>query len=149
MDKNKCNSCGEAPHKCSCKNKEFTKAVIEIDNPEQIILFRKVVIPESLGDDTAVPPAVGKYRNVLLKYEANNRVYIYSSDGIPTLLEMDVPQEVWDSIDELQEEIDAIPAPPTVVQTTGTSTTDVMSQKAVTDSIPLVFTTNEWNALWT
>jgi len=84
MDKNKCSSCGET--KCSCKNKDFTKAVIEIDNPEQITLMRKVVIPASMGDDTVVPPAVGKYHNVLLNYEANNKSYLYSSDGIPTLL---------------------------------------------------------------
>lgn len=86
MDKNKCSSCGEAPHKCSCKNKDFTKAVIEIDNPAQITLMRRVVIPMSMGDDTAVPPAIGKYHNVLLYYEANQKSYLYSSDGIPTLL---------------------------------------------------------------
>ena len=86
MDKNKCNSCGEAPHKCSCKNKDFTKAVIEIDNPEQITLMRRVVIPASMGDDTTVPPIVGKYHNVLLYYEANSKSYLYSSDGIPTQL---------------------------------------------------------------
>ena len=86
MDKKQCSSCGAAPHKCSCKNKEFTKAVIEIDNPEQITLMRRVVIPASMGDDTAVPPVVGKYHNVLLYYEANHKSYLYSSDGIPTLL---------------------------------------------------------------
>lgn len=86
MDKNKCSSCGEAPHKCSCKNKDFTKAVIEINNPEQITLMRKVVIPVSMGDDTTVPPVVGKYHNVLLYYEANQKSYLYSSDGIPTQL---------------------------------------------------------------
>lgn len=84
MDKNKCNSCGKP--KCSCKNKDFTKRVIEIDNPEQITLMRKVVIPASMGDDTTVPPVVGKYKNVLLFYEANSKSYLYSSDGIPTLL---------------------------------------------------------------
>lgn len=84
MDKNKCSSCGET--KCSCKNKDFTKAVIEIDNPEQITLMRRVVIPASMGDDTTVPPVVGKYHNVLLYYEANQKSYLYSSDGIPTLL---------------------------------------------------------------
>lgn len=84
MDKKQCNSCGET--KCSCKNKEFTKAVVEIDNPEQTTLMRKVVIPASMGDDTAVPPVVGKYHNVLLYYEANHKSYLYSSDGIPTLL---------------------------------------------------------------
>lgn len=100
MDKNKCNSCGET--KCSCKNKDFTKAVIEIDNPEQITLMRKVVIPASMGDDTTVPPAIGKYHNVILHYEANKHTYLYSSDGIPTLLEMDIPQEVLDRIAYLE-----------------------------------------------
>lgn len=78
-----CESCGDKPKKC---NKDFTKAVIEIDNPEQITLMRKVVIPTSMGDDTAVPPVVGKYHNVLLYYEANQKSYLYSSDGIPTQL---------------------------------------------------------------
>lgn len=40
----------------------------------------------SMGDDTVVPPAIGKYHNVLLYYEANQKSYLYSSDGIPTLL---------------------------------------------------------------
>ena len=84
MNKNKCSSCGET--KCSCKNKDFTKAVIEIGNPGQITLMRKVVVPASMGDDTAVPPVVGKYHNVLLYYEANQKSYLYSSDGIPTQL---------------------------------------------------------------
>ena len=101
MDKNKCSSCGET--KCSCKNKDFTKAVIEINNPEQITLMRRVVIPASMGDDTTVPPVVGKYKNVLLFYEANKHVYLYSSDGIPTLLETDVPQELLDKVAELDE----------------------------------------------
>lgn len=78
-----CESCGEKPKKC---NKDFTKAVIEINNPEQITLMRKVTIPASMGDDTTVPPVVGKYKNVLLFYEANSKSYLYSSDGIPTLL---------------------------------------------------------------
>lgn len=86
MDKKKCSSCGGTPHKCSCKNKEFTKAVVEINNPEQITLMRKVVIPVSMGDDTTVPPTIGKYYNVLLYYEANQKSYLYSSDGIPTQL---------------------------------------------------------------
>ena len=78
-----CESCGDKPKKC---NKDFTKAVIEIDNPEQITLMRKVTIPASMGDDTTVPPVVGKYKNVLLYYEANQKSYLYSSDGVPTQL---------------------------------------------------------------
>ena len=78
-----CESCGDKPKKC---NKDFATAVVEINNPEQITLMRRVVIPATMGDDTTVPPAIGKYRNVLLYYEANHKSYLYSSDGIPTLL---------------------------------------------------------------
>ena len=77
-----CSACGDKPK----KDKSFTKAVVEINNPGGITLIRKVVVPASMGDDTAVPPVVGKYKNVLLYYEANSKVYLYSSDGIPTQL---------------------------------------------------------------
>ena len=78
-----CSACGDGPKK---KDHSFTKAVVEINNPETLVLFRKVVIPASMGDDTAVPPVIGKYHNVLLYYEANSKSYLYSSDGIPTLI---------------------------------------------------------------
>ena len=107
-----CNACGEKPKDTA---KDFTKAVIEINNPETLVLLRKVVIPASMGTEEDVPAAIGKYHNVILHYEANRHTYLYSSDGIPTLLEMEVPQEVWDSIDELQEEIDEIKNSPDVV----------------------------------
>lgn len=107
-----CNACGEKPKNTA---KDFTKAVIEINNPETLVLLRKVVVPASMGTEEQVPAAIGKYHNVILRYEANRHVYLYSSDGIPTLLEMDVPQEVWDSIDELQDEIDEIKNNPDVV----------------------------------
>lgn len=77
-----CSACGEKPK----KDNSFTKAVVEIDNPGCITLMRKVVVPASMGDDTTVPPVVGKYHNVLLYYEANSKTYLYSSDGIPTQL---------------------------------------------------------------
>lgn len=74
---------------CGCENNkkecnDFTKAVINIENPEVLTLFHKVVIPASMGDEEAVPPAVGKYHNTLLYYEASDNSYLYSSDGIPT-----------------------------------------------------------------
>lgn len=78
-----CEFCEDKPKKC---NKDFTRTVVEIDNPEQITLIRKVTVPASMGDDTTMPPVVGKYHNVLLYYEANQKSYLYSSDGIPTLL---------------------------------------------------------------
>lgn len=90
-----CNACGDAPKK---KDNSFTKAVVEINNPETLILFRKVVVPTSMGDEEAVPPAIGKYYNVLLVYEANNNAYLYSSDGIPTRLTSDVAEDLAEKI---------------------------------------------------
>lgn len=96
-----CKTCGEKPK----KDKHFPSAVIEINNPESLVMWRKVIIPASMGDETDVPASVGKYRNVILRYEANKHTYIYSSDGIPTLLEMDVPQEVLDKIAKLETDL--------------------------------------------
>lgn len=100
-----CESCGEKPKNTA---KDFTKAVIEIDNPETLVLFRKVVIPLSMGDETQVPAAVGKYYNVLLVYEANNHAYLYSSDGIPTLLTSEVAQDLEQKIDTVANDLDAL-----------------------------------------
>lgn len=91
---------------CGCKNekketqdKGFPKAVVEITNPENIVLFRRVVIPATMGDETDVPAVAGKYYNVILEYEASGSVYIYSSDGIPTKLTL--------NIDQLEERLNA------------------------------------------
>ena len=130
-----CTACGEKPKDTA---KDFTKAVIEITNPETLVLLRKVVIPTSMGDDTDVPPAIGKYKNVILQYEANGHIYLYSSDGIPTAIEANVPQEIIDEISSLsssltqetrdrqgadtvlQREIDAIKNSPDVVDIVAT-----------------------------
>lgn len=93
-----CDSCDKKP-----KNNEscaFTKATVEINNPKQLSMFRKVVVPASMGDDIENPPKVGKYCNVILYYEANDQVYLYSSDGIPTRITVD--------IDELKAQIAAV-----------------------------------------
>lgn len=50
------------------------------------ILFRKVTIPASVGDEETDPPEPGRYRNVLLTYEAGGHSYLYSSDGVFTQL---------------------------------------------------------------
>ena len=114
-----CSACGEKPVESS---KDFTKAVIEINNPESLVLLRKVVIPASMGTEEDVPPAIGKYRNVLLQYAANDHIYLYSSDGIPTAITANIPQEILDSIAELeatdvvlQQEIDDLKNSPDVV----------------------------------
>ena len=95
-----CTSCGDKPTNTA---KDFTKAVIEINNPEMLVLLRKVVIPASISEADN-PPAVGKYRNVILKYEDTGNVYLYSSDGIPTAIEANVPQEILDRIEDLESE---------------------------------------------
>lgn len=117
-----CESCGE---KKAC-DKSFTKAIVEIDNPSEFVQFRKVVVPASLGDDTAYPPIPGKYCNAILYYEANEQVYIYSSDGIPTRLTTDVDdirrdiQGLKDEDIEIWNEIETIEASSDVVDVVGT-----------------------------
>lgn len=117
-----CESCGE---KKAC-DKSFTKAIVEIDNPSEFVQFRKVVVPASLGDDTAYPPIPGKYCNAILYYEANDQVYIYSSDGIPTRLTTDVDdirrdiQGLKDEDIEIWNEIETIEASSDVVDVVGT-----------------------------
>lgn len=48
------------------------------------LIFRRVIIPAALGDDKENPPENGAYCNALVIYEANNAMYLYSSDGVPT-----------------------------------------------------------------
>lgn len=93
-----CTSCGGAKPKCT--SRDFTKAVIEIDNPEALVLLRKVVVPASMGTEENYPPVVGKYSNVILQYEANNHLYIYSSDGIPTDMTANI-SEIEKAIEDL------------------------------------------------
>lgn len=57
---------------------------LEVIYKEGPVLFHKATFPASLGDDTRVPPEKLPYRDIILEYEANGHVYIYSSDSIPT-----------------------------------------------------------------
>lgn len=99
----KCKSCGEKPQ----KSRAFPSAVVEINNPEQLVLLRKVVIPASMPEETN-PPVIGRYKNVILQYEDTNHLYIYSSDGIPTPIEANIPQEILDRIDQLEIDVDVL-----------------------------------------
>ena len=63
-----------------------TPKVLEIHNNECPVLFHKVLVPAAMGDDINNPPKNGQYRNVLLVYEANDHVYLFSSDGILTFI---------------------------------------------------------------
>lgn len=73
--------------KCDCeKDNHLTPQALEIHNHECPVLFHKVLVPAAIGDDIDNPPRNGQYRNVLLQYEANKHIYMFSSDGIPTYI---------------------------------------------------------------
>lgn len=80
--------------------------------------LKYVNIPASLGDDSEgskVAPKNGAYCNSLVVYEDNGHVYIYSKEGIPTLIDVDasdisvLEQEVIKAqkdVHDLREDID-------------------------------------------
>lgn len=74
---------------------------------------------------------------------------------VPQVVVNKLTQAQYDAATKSQDEFYLITDAPgiTVVQTTGQSTTDVMSQKAVTDAIAAIPSANninstDWNALW-
>lgn len=81
-EKKGCSSCNQPKdEKCGA-----SPAVLQINNPSECMLFHKVEIPASMGNEITIPPKPGLYKNVLLYYEATGNAYFYSSDGVPTLL---------------------------------------------------------------
>lgn len=97
-------------------------------------IFRKVVIPASVDDDSKNYPKNGAYFNAIVYYEATGNSYIYSSDGIPTRVSADVvgidakiakavgdEAEIRETADqEIWTEIEAIEASSDVVDVVGT-----------------------------
>lgn len=80
-----CQNCGKP--NCTCgKDHCAPAAAVQINNMETV-LFRKVTIPASVGDDTTNPPVPGAFCNALVYYEATGAAYLYSSDGIPTRID--------------------------------------------------------------
>lgn len=78
---NGCSSCGDKKADCHA-----SPAVLQINNPSECVIFHKTTIPASMGDETTIPPVNGAYKNMLVYYEGSGAVYLYSSDGIPTLI---------------------------------------------------------------
>lgn len=79
---------------CNCGNPKcngecgFSPAVLQINNRE-CILFSKVDVPASMGDETTYPPKPGKYKNTLLHYKSTKASFLYTSDGIPIRISAD------------------------------------------------------------
>lgn len=102
--------------------------------------LEKVFLSAALGDDSKdspVAPKNGEYCNAIVVYEANGHIYIYSQEGIPTLVESEgsnveeiieqlerrLNQEVLDrqaADNVLQGEIDDIKNSPDVVDIVAT-----------------------------
>lgn len=54
--------------------------------------LERVFLSAALGDDkkgSPVAPKNGDYCNAIVVYEANNHIYLYSKDGVPTLIELE------------------------------------------------------------
>ena len=126
-----CKECGKP--KCNCgKDRCSSPAAVQINNPAEVVNFRKVVVPASVGDETTNPPKVGAYSNVILQYEATGTTYIYSSECIPTLIsDFSDIAGLWKAIgdeetareaadQEIWQEIETIEASSDVVDVVGT-----------------------------
>ena len=69
--------------------------------------LEKVFLSSALGDDSKdspIAPKNGAYCNAIVVYEANNHVYIYSKEGIPTLVETG-GGDVEDIIEQLEDQL--------------------------------------------
>lgn len=82
-----CDKKPELPKADKCG--DMTPAILEVNNPSEVIMFHKVIIPASMGDETEYPALNGLYKNVLMVYAANGHAYLYSSDGVPTYISFD------------------------------------------------------------
>lgn len=97
---------------CPCEDKcagKLPPKAIEIVKECGPVLFHKVPYPASLGVPTDEELRALQYKNVLLEVEANKHVYLYSSDGVPTLISKgDIdPTEILEAISELQQNLAA------------------------------------------
>lgn len=87
--------------------KNWTKPCPKVNCKKSCSGLRYVVIPAALGDDSKdsdVAPKNGAYCNAMVKYEANNNVYLYSSEGVPVM----VDENLWPTIEEIQEDIETL-----------------------------------------
>lgn len=94
------------------------------------LIFRKVIIPASVADDSVTPPKDGDYCNTLVEYEATGNVYLFPSDGTWVMLSAN-SVEMMKALDreisereeadtEIWNEIETIEASSDVVDVVGT-----------------------------
>ena len=94
------------------------------------LIFRKIVIPASVADDSVNPPKNGDYCNALVVYEATGNAYLFSSDGTWVMLSANsvemmkaLDREISDREEadtEIWNEIETIEAASDVVDVVGT-----------------------------
>lgn len=97
MKKYNCNCDGAATNVCGM--------------PPTKITLRTVVLPASLGTDTEgapYAPALGRWYNSVVSYQANGAVYVYDSNGIYTLVEPANYAELVAKVDGLEEALTAL-----------------------------------------
>lgn len=70
--------------------------------------LKYVNIPTVMGDNSegsSMAPRNGAYCNAIVKYEANGAIYIYSAEGIPTLLTTDISSNIITRLLNLEAEV--------------------------------------------
>lgn len=84
---------------------------VEIINPEGCpVLFHKHTVPLIQGDESQTPISSFDYKNMILEYEINGHVYIFSSDGVASRIDgkIDGNAKITLSTEEVQKLAEAI-----------------------------------------
>lgn len=98
-----CAECGGKP-----AGKPTPRVLEIVNNRKNTTIFHKVPYPASLGVPTDEEVKGLQYSNVLLVIEANNDAWLFSSDGVPTLLTRGDWQLLQDRVDQFDEEVQEV-----------------------------------------
>lgn len=86
-----------------------------------VITLRTLVIPANLGDDQGeYAPKPGAHYNLIVVYEANGAVYIYDSNGAPTMVLDPGYRELEDIVKELGIQMAELYDPTKIAETVDT-----------------------------
>lgn len=95
---------------CNCTNNNPEPRCLPNPKPCRIAL-RTVVLPANLGSNAEgapYAPALGKYYNTVVLYQANGSVYLYDSNGVYTQIEPDNYAELVAKVGGLEEALAAL-----------------------------------------